>query len=180
MEKISVIIPVYNTENYVRKCIESILIQTYKNIEIIIIDDGSKDDSGKICEEFLVDNRVKIFHQNNQGTSCARNYGLKNVTGKYICFIDSDDYVEKDYIEFLYNLITKFNTDIAVCGFDYAYTNNKFRCNNKKKKNKTIILNNEQALIKMCDFNDCFMPICCNKIYKTELFKDINFPEGKV
>ncbi len=178
MKKVSIIIPVYNTEKYVEKCMKSVLNQTYKNIEIIIVDDGSTDSSGQICDTFLSDDRVKVFHQIHKGTSCARNYGIEMAKGDFICFIDSDDYVEKDYIQILYDLITRYDTDIAVCGFDFVYNRRKSK-DKGKKESDVLIFNNKQALEKMCDYNDCFMPICCNKIYKAKLFKDIRFPNGK-
>lgn len=97
--KISVIVPVFNTEKYLRLCVESILAQTYTNIEVLLIDDRSKDASGKICDEYaLKDKRVKVFHKLNGGVSSARNFGLERATGKWITFVDSDDYIEKDYL----------------------------------------------------------------------------------
>ena len=107
-ELISIIVPVYNVEKYVEKCINSIINQTYKNLQIILVDDGSKDNSGKICDEFkLKDNRIEVIHKNNGGLSDARNAGLKLAKGDYIGFVDSDDYIEADMYETLYNLIKK-------------------------------------------------------------------------
>lgn len=114
---VSIIVPVYNTEQFLHQCIESIINQTYKNIEIILIDDGSTDKSGKICDEYAAnDNRIKTIHNINSGVSIARNIGLDNAKGKYITFIDSDDYVEKNYIETLVNAIETNNAELAICG----------------------------------------------------------------
>lgn len=116
--KISIIIPVYNVENYIEKSLESVVKQTYKNIEIIIIDDGSKDSSIKICEKFQkVDNRIKIIHQKNQGLSIARNTGMENATGDYIMFIDSDDTFELDACENLCNEIEKTESDYVIANY---------------------------------------------------------------
>ena len=96
---ISIIVPIYNVEKYLQECIESLLKQTYKNIEIILVDDGSPDNCPQICDEFLKkDKRIKVFHKVNGGLSDARNYGLERATGNYICFVDSDDFVTEDYI----------------------------------------------------------------------------------
>ena len=100
--KISVIIPIYNVEKYIRECIESILNQTFRNIEVIAVNDGSKDNSIKIVEEYLSDRRLKIINKENGGAPSARNIGMKTARGKYVYFIDSDDFIEKDVLEILY------------------------------------------------------------------------------
>ncbi len=115
MDKITVIIPVYNVENYLKEAIDSVISQTYKNLEILIVDDGSTDDSGKICNEYAQkDIRIKVFHQSNRGLSGARNTGLKNATGKYIMFLDSDDKFEPQACEIMYNFIEKTKADYAI------------------------------------------------------------------
>lgn len=115
MEKISVVIPVYNAEKYLVKCVESILAQTYSNLEVILVDDGSKDNSGKICDELAgMDNRVIVCHQQNAGVSAARNKGIEIASGQYIGFCDADDYVEMDMYETLYNCIKKNESDISM------------------------------------------------------------------
>ena len=114
---VSIIVPVYNTEQFLPQCIESIINQTYDDIEIILIDDGSNDKSGIICDEYAAnDKRIKTIHNINCGVSAARNIGLDNAKGKYITFIDSDDYVEKNYIETLFNAIETNNAELAICG----------------------------------------------------------------
>lgn len=117
MTEISVIVPVYNVENYIRRCIDSLTAQTFKKIEIIIIDDGAKDSSGAICDEYaLKDDRIRVIHKENGGVSSARNAGLDNAVGKYVMFCDPDDYVEPTWCEKLYGSIRK-NGFYGVCGF---------------------------------------------------------------
>ena len=100
--KVSIIVPVYNVEKYIEKCVNSICQQDYENLQVILIDDGSKDNSGRICDKFSeIDSRIVVLHQNNSGVSVARNNGLDVAEGKYIGFVDSDDYLEKDYISTL-------------------------------------------------------------------------------
>ena len=121
MEKplISIIIPVYKVEKYLEKCIKSVLSQTYKNLQIILVDDGSPDNCGNICDDYArVDNRIEVIHKANGGLSDARNVGLKAARGEYIGFVDSDDYVESNYIEVLYYYYQKYNT-VPICGFVY-------------------------------------------------------------
>ena len=118
MEKISVIIPVFNVEKYLNNCINSIVNQTYKNLEIILVDDGSTDSSGELCDNWaLKDNRIIVIHQKNSGVSVARNVGLKASTGNFISFIDSDDEIECDMYSFLIDLILTYNSDISHCGY---------------------------------------------------------------
>ena len=113
---ISIIVPVYNVEKYLNRCIDSILLQTYNNIEILLIDDGSLDKSSQICDEYMKkDKRIKVIHKKNGGLSDARNAGIDIARGKYITFIDSDDSVEKDLVEYLYKLVINFNTKMSIC-----------------------------------------------------------------
>ena len=107
-ELISIIVPVYKVEKYLEKCVKSIIGQTYKNLEIILVDDGSPDNCGKLCDEFAaLDNRIKVYHKENGGLSDARNYGVEKATGKYIGFVDSDDYIHEEMYEKLYIAIKK-------------------------------------------------------------------------
>ncbi len=116
--KISVVVPVYNVEKYLIKCVLSIINQTYRNLEIILVNDGSTDKSSKLCNELKVrDNRIKVIHKKNGGLSSARNVGLNMATGKLISFIDSDDWIEPNFIEILYNGIVLHNADISTVQF---------------------------------------------------------------
>ena len=174
---VSIIVPVYNVEKYLEQCINSIINQTYKNIEIILIDDGSTDNSGIICDEYAKkDNRIKVIHKDNEGISATRNRGIDESSGKYISFVDSDDYIEKNMIEILYKDIEKENADIAVCNYIIVKDKN----NIKKDKNNSynvIILSQNDAL-RMCFCNE-FEFYLWNKIFKKTLFNEIKFPKGK-
>lgn len=115
---ISVIIPIYNVENYLNKCIDSVINQTYQNLEIFLVDDGSNDNCGIICDQYKkIDNRIKVIHKKNGGVSSARNLGLENVHGEYVIFIDSDDYLENNMIEKLFIEINKHNSDVSACNY---------------------------------------------------------------
>ena len=116
---VSVVVPVYNVEKYLSRCIDSISRQSYSNLQIILVDDGSKDNSAVICDEYSKkDTRISVIHKTNGGLSDARNVGIDNAKGDYICFIDSDDFVRETYVEDLLNAILKYNSDIAVCLFE--------------------------------------------------------------
>lgn len=167
--KISVIIPVYNVEKYLKNCLESVVNQSYKNLEIIIIDDGSNDNSIKIIEEYLVDDRIKFIKQNKEGVYTARNRAIKLATGDYISFIDSDDWIELNTYEKLVNNIE--NEDILIFDFD-KYDDLKGKIQEKRKSLtylKKILHKNNQYLI-MTYNNEAW-----NKIYKTSYLKKNNF-----
>lgn len=121
--KISVIVPVYNTEKYLHRCIDSILAQTFTDFELLLIDDGSKDNSGTICDEYAAkDSRVRVFHKENGGVSSARNMGLDNASGEWITFVDSDDWVHEDFIKKRIELALVDDADIAYCDIEYVYS----------------------------------------------------------
>lgn len=121
---ISIIVPIYNMEKYLRKCIDSILCQTYKNIELILVDDGSTDSSPQICDEYAeLDDRVKVIHKHNTGQADSRNKGINIAKGEYIGFVDSDDWIDADMYEVLYNTIVDTGADISICGIFYEYAN---------------------------------------------------------
>lgn len=125
MDLISIIVPVYKVEKYLSECIDSILAQTYENFELILVDDGSPDNSGKICDEYAQkDKRIKVIHKENAGVSSARNTGLDNANGDYITFIDSDDFVDKRYLDVLYNNLKQNDSDISCVSFYYDYESN--------------------------------------------------------
>ncbi len=178
-ELISVIVPVYNVSNYLKKCINSILSQTYKNFEIIIVDDGSTDGSETICDEYKNNPNIQIIHKKNGGLSSARNEGLKRSKGKYICFIDSDDYIEGKYLEVLYEMIIRNESDVAVCGFDNVDEKGNVLSNYKYNK-KAYIYTPEKALLKMMNLNIPFTQCAWNKLYKKSIFcdNDLKYPEG--
>lgn len=189
-DKISVIVPIYNVERYLKYCLDSILMQTYKNLEIILVDDGSTDGCSKICDEYaLLDKRIKVIHKQNGGLADARNTGLKYATGEYIGFIDSDDYIYPTFYEELYKLILKYNTDISECNFLRIDVDNIDKCNSiielENEKNKMVEekVTNIEALKLL--YGPRLKPylkkvVVWNKLYKKELFDSIRFPLGKL
>ena len=180
---ITIIIPVYNVEKYIDKNIQSVINQTYKKMEIILVDDGSTDNSGKKCDQYInIDNRIKVIHKENGGLSDARNKGLEISTGKWVYFLDSDDFLPRFSIETLYNLANKNNADISVGTF-YDYYNPDFDIDYEmfdKNLDITIdIYDKEQGLETML-YNSKITNAACNKLYKRKLFENITFPKGKL
>ena len=176
-ELISVIVPVFNVEQYLPRCIDSIINQTYNNLEIILIDDGSTDNSGKICDEYeKKDKRIKTFHKKNGGLSDARNYGLNRMNGKYVSFVDSDDYIDKSFLKVLYSNLKTNKSEISCCKMMNIKTKIK---KNKKNVKKTIIKVNSSEAIKMVLYENNIDSSVCNKIFDKELFDNINFPIGR-
>ena len=166
MIKVSIIVPVYNVEKYLEKCLDSLVNQTLKEIEIIVVNDGTKDNSQEIIDKYTkkYPKKVKGYIKENGGLSSARNYGLKYAKGDYIAFVDSDDYVELDMYEKMYNKAISDNFDIVACDLLYVYDN--------KKVDAFSNLNNDiltKEEIKKCMIN--IYPSAWNKIYKKELFK---------
>lgn len=176
MDLISVIIPVYNVEKYIRECLNSVINQTYKNLEIILVDDGSQDKSGNICDEYkMKDDRIKVIHKQNGGLSDARNVGMKIAKGRYIQFIDSDDFIDKDMIEILYKIIIENDADISMCS-NYILKENK---RTSDSSGKMYIYNRIEALREIL-LDEKIRSYAWNKLMKKELFTDIEFPKGKV
>lgn len=173
---ISVVVPVYNVENYLSICIESIIYQDYKNIEIILVDDGSTDSSGKICEKYkLLDNRIRVIHQQNGGLSNARNVGIKIAKGEYIGFVDSDDWIAKKMYSTLISLCEEKETDIAVC--ERILVESDFIDDNGTS-GEVYIASTDEALDVLYK-DEKYYSHAWNKLYKRELFDNIQFPNGK-
>lgn len=173
---ISVIVPVYNVELYLNECISSLINQTYQNLEIIIVDDGSTDKSGSICDSFK-DSRIKVYHKQNGGLSDARNYGLKFATGDYILFVDSDDFLDLNMINVLVENAISNIVDISICGYSKYYDSNKIiKCQNETDNFKIEDLKRIEYLY---DFNHYGVGVW-NKLFKRELLENIKFPVGKV
>jgi len=176
---ISVIIPIYNVEPYLQKCVESVLAQTYANLEIILVDDGSPDNCGKICDEYAEkDKRIVVVHKENGGLSDARNAGLGIMKGEYVAFVDSDDWVLPKYIEDMYENLKKYNADISLSGTVYVYENNKKDMILAIDKNEGLYTQKEA--VENLFYQRGIYPSACSKLYKRELFKAIRYPKGKL
>lgn len=172
---VSVIIPVYNVEKYLRKCLDSVINQTYKELEIILVDDGSTDSSGKICDEYAQkDNRIKVIHKSNGGLSDARNVGIEKSNGEYICFIDSDDYIELDMFENLYKACIEKNVKIASCDKIRELENGKKII--EKRYEESRIITKKEAYSNILLFD----PAVCDKMFEKSLFANVRFPKGKL
>ncbi len=171
---ISVIVPVYNVEKYIEKALNSIIAQTFKDFELLLIDDGSPDNSGHICDEYAEnDNRIKVFHKANGGLSDARNYGLERASGEYTIFFDPDDWVNDDCLEELYKKAKEDNADMVIC--DYFH-NDKYRQTYATQKPTAL---DNRTLIKDLLYGNIF-GYCVNKLIKLECYKkyNITYPVG--
>ena len=178
--EISIIVPVYNTENYLRRCIDSILDQSFENFELILVNDGSTDNSGKIIDEYKSkDKRIKVIHKENGGQGSARNRALDIAKGNYIGFVDSDDWIHRDMYKCMYKFITEDNTDIVQVDHDIVkeYIKDK-KCN----LSDIEVICIENIIEKFADCNSFeILPFIfpVNKLYKKEIWKELRFPEGK-
>lgn len=178
---VSIIVPVYNVEKYIEKCILSIINQTYTNLEIIIVNDGSLDHSENIIKEYISkDNRIKYIKRDNGGLGAARNTGIENATGKYIAFVDSDDWIAKCYVERFVEVLLKDKTDIAICEMAYIYVDDSLKARTPKIK-KRCTISAEEAL-KREFIGKEYKFHAPNKFCKKELFDKgkIRFAEGKL
>ena len=175
---ISVIVPIYKVEKYLKRCIDSIINQTYKNLQIILVDDGSPDRCGKICDEYSKkDKRIKVIHKKNGGLSDARNKGLDVAEGKYIGFVDSDDYIDERMYEVLYNNLKDNNADLSICSI-YEFKNDKEIVEGYNKKQEILVYKKQEMFNKFYE-NLLRNVVAWNKLYKKELFENIRYPKGK-
>lgn len=180
---ISVIIPVYNVEKYLRRCLDSVIAQTYQNLEIICVDDGSIDDSEKICDQYAVrDARIKVIHQENQGLSAARNKGLDAAEGEYIAFVDSDDYILEDMYKKMLDKLLNYNVDLCVCQWQYEFSDGRQVV---KKKNIDPTIYGRKASLEFARFlyrgnyENGVVVAAWNKLYRRALLDTIHF-EGRI
>lgn len=174
---ISIVVPIYNVEKYLERCIESILLQTYTNIEIILVDDGSPDNCGKICDDYKIkDKRIKVIHKNNGGLSTARNAGIDIARGTYICFIDSDDWISNKFVEYLHKIIKQYCADIAVA--QTLDVSNEKNISIPNIEEKIGIYSNQNIIENLYNKEIGFPPSVQNKMYKTEIFKKVRFKNG--
>ena len=172
---ISIITPVFNVENYIERCLNGILNQSYTNWELILVNDGSTDKSGEICRSFAnKDNRIIYLEQTNQGQAVARNKALDNVKGKYICFVDSDDWIDKDYLKFLYEAIIKNDSEIAICAHSIVRDN---------RNNRVELVPTGKSIIRKDEFKtklikDEIHSYLWDKIFMSNIFDNIRFTPG--
>lgn len=171
MPLISVIVPVYKVEKYIHKCIDSILNQTFRDFELFLVDDGSPDNCGKICDEYSTkDDRIIVIHKENGGLSDARNVAIDRANGEYLTFIDSDDYVAPDYLESLYNALIQSDSDIAISNITTFAENGQYDNEFYKITDKIEVLEGKDI------FSTIYRPNACAKLYKRFIFDDIRYP----
>ena len=174
---ISVIIPVYRVEAYLHRCMDSVLAQTYENMEIILVDDGSDDGCPVICDAYAEqDGRVRVIHQKNAGLSGARNTGIEAAKGGYLAFVDSDDYLASDFLARLYEACVKTGSDMSVCRWEYV----KGEAIPEKGSGETRIFTGRQMLANLYIPDGAYFVVAWNKLYKRELFETIRYPLGRI
>ncbi len=172
-ELISVIVPVYNVQEYLNTCVESLLAQNYSNLEIILVDDGSTDDSGKLCDVLAsMDDRIRVIHKENGGLSDARNAGLAVASGQWVAFLDSDDYITPDTLERLHSAAGAYGAPMAVCNILRLYEDGETEGFYRPAEAPQVLEGNER-------FETLKQPSVCNKLFRRELFADVQFPRGK-
>lgn len=179
---ISVVVPVYNVEKYLKKCLDSIIGQTYKNLEIILVDDGSTDESGAICDVYKEkDSRIRVVHQKNQGLSGARNTGINIANGELLGFVDSDDYITENMYERLLEVLLKNDADICICDCECIMEAGEEIIHQEYPKLEAEALNKEQALQRLDGFSYPYWKYVTawNKLYRKHLFDELRYPVGK-
>ncbi len=178
MPAISIIVPVYKVEKYLNRCIDSILAQSFPDFELILVDDGSPDKSGKICDDYAAkDSRIKVIHKENGGLSSARNAGLDMAAGSYVGFVDSDDWIDSDMYKVLYENIVSTNSDISECCFVRVKSDSP---QSSIQTTERIVLSGNEALIELYSANFYGSVVCVNKLYRKDLFEKLRFPVGKI
>lgn len=179
-ELISVIVPVYKVEQYLEKCVETIINQTYDNLEIILVDDGSPDDCPKLCDELAKkDKRIKVIHKQNGGLSDARNVGFEASKGKFVTFVDSDDYLNIHFIAELYKNITDKNADLSIVGYKEVVENEEVDTTTAETSG-VLCFDNKNKFEQLFAKHRLNFVIAWGKLYKRELFDELRFPVGKI
>lgn len=177
MPKLSVIVPVYNVEKFLSKCIESILAQTFTDLELILIDDGSPDNCPAICDAYSAkDKRVRVIHQSNSGVSSARNKGLDSAKGDYISFVDSDDWLSLDCYERMFESMAHTGAKMAICGFMYVYPDGSME--ERRGQGDEELLSNDRVIECLFDIPWSIRCVTCNKIFKRKLLENLRFDEN--
>jgi len=178
---ISVIVPVYNVEKYLSRCIDSILAQTHKNLEIILVDDGSIDNCPNICDDYAkIDKRILVLHKKNGGLSSARNAGIDISKGNYIGFIDGDDYVLPDFCKNLYNALISAKADLSICNYKYVDEEGTTIDRRIKSPIKDETLTSDEAYERIVGYGYSYYVTAVNKLYKRNIFNNVRFPMGKL
>ena len=176
--KVSIIVPVYNVEEILHQCVDSILSQTHKNIEVILVNDGSKDKSGEICDTYANNHiNVKAIHRENGGQSAARNSGLKLVTGDYVSFIDSDDWIRPDMIQVMLSTLLEYKTEVVECDLAYARSLDSYDISEPYDKSSEVLLETNVETLSRIIENQRFS--VCVRMYKRSLIEGFSFVEGK-
>lgn len=178
--KVSIIVPIYKVEGYLDRCVESIVNQTYSNLEIILVDDGSPDSCPSMCDDWAKkDSRIKVIHKPNGGLSDARNAGMEVASGEYIAFVDSDDWIEHNMLEALYNEIVSTGSDIAACGIRMVWDDNSPDRILTEQCGRKVFSGTEEAMRGLIQ-EFCILQTVWNKLYKKERIDKIFFPVGKI
>lgn len=178
---ISIIVPVYNTERHLKKCVDSLLTQTHTNLEIILVNDGSDDSSPQICDAYAAaDARVRVLHQQNAGLSAARNAGLDASTGSLIGFIDSDDYIDSNMFEDLLRALEMNDADMSMCGIRHVFEEGSAHTEEAFLPRDEVIQGQEAILSRLGRADNWLWVVACNKLYRRELFYSIRYPIGKL
>lgn len=174
---VSIIVPVYNVEKYLEKCLDSLINQTYRNLQIILVDDGSRDSSGTICDRYAAqDNRIQVIHKKQSGVSAARNTGLEAVKGSYICFADSDDWIDEKMIETMYENMVEEKAQISLIGYDMVWEDG--RCQKKSDENAYYVWNQREAIAQWMT-QKIFKGFMWDKMFAREIFSGIRFLEDR-
>lgn len=175
---ISVIVPVYKVEKYLHRCVESIRNQSYSNLEILLVDDGSPDNCGAICDAFAEkDERIQVIHKENGGLSSARNIGIEHAQGDFLAFVDSDDFISHEFIKILYNALISSNSDIAQCKWEYVSGDTITR---EKETGDYNVYSGYQMLENLYIPDGAYFVVAWNKLYRSSLFEHIRYPEGRI
>ena len=183
---VSVIVPIYNVEQYLERCIKSIQNQTYRNLEILLVDDGSPDRCGEICDRYAAeDERIKVIHKENGGLSDARNYGIAEAKGEYLLLVNSDDWIHTQMVELLISLIKKNSARISICGYQYAYEGKEYQdelIDIKKCVENSFTILEDETQKKYFEDPDkrIYYTVAWNKLYHRSVFEGIEYPKGKV
>lgn len=175
---ISVLVPIYNVSEFLDNCIQSIINQSYENLEILLLDDGSTDNSGQICDKYSEkDCRIKVIHKKNSGVADTRNYGLSISSGEYYCFVDGDDYVHRDYVYCMYELLHEKNADISMCAYLYVWKDGRSkRTKNAQFSDDYICTDSGKTALREMLYSGKYVPSCCGKLFSRKTIGNIFFP----